>query len=182
MAKLKHAKSLRDLPTDRRHAEIMADLTRPTNADRSVAILGAAYVDLVLRDAIIARLEQRDRNLMQQLFEDRGPLQPFGSRIQIAYALGIYRRRVYDDLRTIKEIRNAFAHAAEDVGFADAPIRERANALHLIKIGFKGRPAPTTPRARYVHTVEMVTDCLIADVSRRASGMRGETILRLGPP
>jgi hypothetical protein len=71
-----------------------------------------------VRGGMRPRLARRDANLLKLLFDDRGPLQPFGSRIHLGYALGIYGGGVYADLKTIKDIRNAFAHAAEDIDFA----------------------------------------------------------------
>jgi len=76
MAKIKHAKKFRDLPAPR-HAAVMAEIENERQTDRGVAIIGAAYVDLVLRDVIAARLI-RDDELMGLLFENRGPLQDFG--------------------------------------------------------------------------------------------------------
>ena len=115
------------------------------------------------------------------LFEDNGPLQPFSSRIHLGYALGSYGVDVYQDLRTIKDIRNAFAHAAEDIHFTTTGVSDLAEILNLPrKIQFQGRSPPTTPRGRYVHAVEMLTDCLLGDIGRVARGMPGETILQIG--
>jgi hypothetical protein len=157
----------------------MADITSATQTDRSVAIIGAAYVDLVLREAISSRFERREPRLLKVLFEDRGPLESFGSRIQIGYALGLYAEGVYDDLRAIKAIRNSFAHAAEAVDFDDPLIAQYTADLNLVRIGFQGRDTVTTARGRYVHAVEMVTDCLLGDMARRARRMPPETILHI---
>jgi Mannitol repressor len=178
---MKFAKHLRELPEQRRHTAVMADITSSTQTDRAVAIIGAAFVDLVLLEAITARLARRDAKLIKELFEDRGPLQPFGARIDLGYALGIYGKGVYQDLKTIKGIRNAFAHAAEDIDFSTADVSRQANALNLSNraIQYEGRPPPTTPRARYVHVVEMVTDCLLGDIGRLARGLSGDPILQI---
>src|SRR5712672_3321818 len=114
--KVKLARNLRELPVNRRHPAVMADITSSTQTDRGVGIIGAAYVDLVLLEAITSRLARRDAGLIKLLFE--GPLQSFSSRIHLGYALGIYGGGVYADLKKIKDIRNAFAHSAEDIDFA----------------------------------------------------------------
>jgi hypothetical protein len=178
--KVKIARNLRELPVHRRHSAVIADITSSTQTDRGVAIIGAAFVDLVLLEAITTRLARRDAKLIKELFEDRGPLQPFGARIDLGYALGIYGRGVYRDLKAIKDIRNAFAHAAEDIDFATAEVSRQANALNLTKIKYAGRSPPTTPRTRYVHALEMVTDLLLGDIARRARGLPGESILQIG--
>jgi hypothetical protein len=79
--KVKIARNLRELPVHRRHSAVIADITSSTQTDRGVAIIGAAFVDLVLLEAITTRLASRDAKLIKELFEDRGPLQPFGARI-----------------------------------------------------------------------------------------------------
>src|SRR5438874_1309573 len=112
MPRIKHAKRLKDLPAPR-HAAVMEEIRNAVHTDRAAAIIGAAYVDMVLREAISERMAQRDHGVIELLFEDRGPLQPFGAKIQLGYALGIYALGIYQDLRAIKDIRNAFAHSAE---------------------------------------------------------------------
>lgn len=179
VARRKHARTLQELPKERRHPAIVADITDASQTDRSVAIIGAAYVDLVLRDAISARFERREPELLKLIFENRGPLDSFGARIQIGYALGLFSEGVYDDLRAIKEIRNSFAHAAEAIDFEDPLIAQHTAHWNLTRIGFQGRDAPTTSRGRYVHAVEMVTDCLFGDMSRRARGLPPEHILHI---
>src|SRR5260370_5578917 len=142
--KLKVAKNLMQLPVHRRHPAVMADITSSTQTDRGVAIIGSAYVDLVLREAITSRLSRSDASLTKVLFEDNGPLRPFSSRIHLGYALGIYGAGVYQDLKTIKDIRNAFAHAAEDIHFTTTGVIEHADIFNLPrKIRCQGRSPPT---------------------------------------
>jgi hypothetical protein len=112
---IKHTKKFEGLPTPR-HTAVIMEIESEKQTDRGVAIIGAAYVDLVLRDAITAKLVPDDK-LMQVLFENRGPLQDFGARIQVTYALRACGRAAYDDLKIIKDIRNAFAHSAEAIDF-----------------------------------------------------------------
>jgi DNA-binding MltR family transcriptional regulator len=57
--------------------------------------------------------------------ENRGPLQVFGARIQIAFAIGIYGRHAYEDLCIVKDIRNAFAHSADAMDFSHSDVAER---------------------------------------------------------
>jgi len=66
--KIKHAKTFDDLPTPR-HTAVMDEIENEKQTDRAVAIIGAAYIDLVLRNAISARLLQ-DVDLLMELFEN----------------------------------------------------------------------------------------------------------------
>jgi hypothetical protein len=53
MAKIKHAREIADLPKPY-HTAVMAEVQRQT--DRGAAIVGAAYVDLVVREALTAKM------------------------------------------------------------------------------------------------------------------------------
>jgi DNA-binding MltR family transcriptional regulator len=181
MAKVKHVRTLRVLTRSRGIIAVINELEDPAQTDRAVAIVGAAYVDVVLLEVIGSRLPRRDESVMKELFEDRGQLQPFGSRIQIGYLLNAYGPGVYQDLRAIKEIRNAFAHSAEAMDFTHADVARLANALNLPKkIQYKGHAEPTTPRERYVRAIELLADLLLHDMTLRAAGRRGEQILQMG--
>jgi hypothetical protein len=81
MSKIKHARKLRDLPPQR-HAAVLGEVSDASQSDRAVAIIGAAYVDLVLLEAITYRLPRNDDSVIEQLFGERGPLQASGARIQ----------------------------------------------------------------------------------------------------
>jgi DNA-binding MltR family transcriptional regulator len=181
MKSIKHAKKFYDLPTPR-HTAVMEEIENEKQADRAVAIVGAAYVDLVLRDAISTKL-LRDEELMALLFENRGPLQEFGSRIQMTYALGLCGRAAYDDLRTIKSVRNAFAHSAEPIDFQHQDVARFCAALWYPKrIHVKNRPDPQTPREQYVRAIALITDMFHSDFMRRQRGMLGDPhIMAPGP-
>jgi DNA-binding MltR family transcriptional regulator len=181
MAKINNPKKFDELPTSRRHVAIMEDIENQNQTDRAVAIIGAAYVDLVLRDAITARLLSNDE-LMENLFENRGPLQEFGSRIQLAFALKIFGRAAYRDLRAIKDIRNAFAHSADAMDFNHQDIARLCDGLwYPRKIQYKNRPKPATPREFYVRAVALITDLLHQDSLRRNGGMLNGDGLIMAP-
>jgi DNA-binding MltR family transcriptional regulator len=52
-----------------------------------------------------------DDKAVAKLFEGFGPLSTFSAKIEFAFALGLLPRHVHTDLRTIKKVRNLFAHA-----------------------------------------------------------------------
>ena len=99
----------------------------------------------MLRDVIAARLLPDDQ-LMTELFENRGPLQEFGSRIQIALALGVCGFAAHHDLRIIKDARNAFAHSAEAMDFSHQDVARLCDTLWYPKIiSVMKRPDPALP-------------------------------------
>jgi DNA-binding MltR family transcriptional regulator len=143
-----------------------------------VAIVGAAWLDLVLLDAISRQLPRGDVGATKALFE--GPLQAFGARIHLGYSLNVYGDGIYQDLATIKEIRNAFAHSAEAMAFDDDDVAELVGTMNSPKkVKYQGQPEPVTPRERYVRAVEIVADLLLSDMSRRATGSSAEAILQM---
>lgn len=179
MAKKKEfpAKKFDDLPTSRRHNAIVEEIEDEAQTDRAVAIVGAAYVDLVLRDAITARL-LADEKLMNELFENRGPLQDFWARVQVAFALQIIGRGAYEDFRVIKNIRNAFAHSADALDFNQQDVAQLCERLWYPKeFPFNNRPEPTTPRGLYIRAVSLLTQLMLDNLLRRKRGMQDDALL-----
>ena len=177
MAKVKHASELTDLPKPY-HSTVMSQIAQETN--RGVAIVGAAYVDLVLREAITMRMV--NASVAKEIFENRGPLQGFGAKIQIAYSLGVYGDRAYKDLKLIKDIRNAFAHSAEAVEFENKIVESLCNELWFAKkINYGKRSPPVTAREQFIREVELITDGLHENVGRQKQSISLSTFLMMGP-
>jgi hypothetical protein len=178
---IKHSKKFDDLPTPR-HTAVITDIESEKQTDRGVAIIGAAYVDLVLRETITARLLP-DENLMRDLFENRGPLQDFGARIQVAYALRGCGRAAFEDLKIIKGIRNVFAHSAEAIDFNRQDVAKLCGNLWYPRtVSFTGRSDPKTPREQYIRAIELLTELFHSDLQRRQQGMPGDHLLMAGGP
>lgn len=97
-------------------------------SDRATAILGAALLDEKLLQLLIAFMVD-DAREVDQLLDPEGPLGSFGARIRVAYCLGLVTRNAFDILRTIKGIRNAFAHHLHGLSFADPEIGESCGRL-----------------------------------------------------
>jgi hypothetical protein len=179
MPRIKHARKIADLPRPY-HTAAMAEIEKQT--DRGAAIVGAAYIDLVVREAITARLSDLP-DILELLFENRGPLQDFGARIQLALALGIYGRRVYDDLCIVKDVRNAFAHSAEVMDFDHAGVAGRCNELWFAaKIHYGERPMPVTAKERFIRSIELLTDGLYENLRRQKTDGPPSQFLMMGPP
>jgi hypothetical protein len=101
----------------------------------------------------------------------------------VAYALGVCGRAAYDDLRAIKNIRNAFAHSAEAMDFRHQDIAALCNTLwYPRRISLQNRSDPKTPRERYIRTIALLTDLLHDDLLRRERGMPGEPLIMLHGP
>jgi hypothetical protein len=78
-------------------------------SDRAVAIVGAAWVEEALSDAVRPFLHAHDKS-QERLFSGNAPLSTFSAKIDLARLLGIITDQIWSDLHSIRDIRNTFAH------------------------------------------------------------------------
>ena len=90
-------------------------------SDLSLAVVGAAVLDERLAWRLRTKLAQ-SRVTEKLLDQGRGPIGSFGARADLAYALGLLPKLVYQDLLTIATIRNSFAHSPKTLRFTSAEI------------------------------------------------------------
>ena len=104
-----------------------------------------------------------------------GPLREFNAKIAMGRALGIYDNRMRDDLRWIKDIRNAFAHVRFKVDFGTPEIQAAVDQLQFpgemtqatieVPAGgsapiLPGEPVILAPRQRFTVCVTTLTQLL----------------------
>src|SRR6266481_28806 len=70
-------------------------------------------------------------DVFDRLFQDSGPLGSFATRIKVGFAIRLYGKDAYNDLRLINKIRNLFAHRLEAKDFNTPAIRDRADKFSL---------------------------------------------------
>lgn len=107
---------------------------------RELAIVAAGSLDLALAELIAARLVQLPKECEAFLGasgDGRAPAGSFGARIQLALLLGIITPEDGQQLRTIKAIRNGFAHRI-NVDFTSDSIKPLVYVLHD-QIGSRAR-------------------------------------------
>lgn len=97
-------------------------------SDRIVAIVGAAYLDSMLESLLRAVLVD-DPGEADSLLRPEAGLGSNGSRLQLAYCLGLVTRDQRDDLKLIARIRNVFAHDFRAPSFDNPPIRDYCASL-----------------------------------------------------
>ena len=84
--------------------------------DRGAAILAATILDdslqLLLRKSVLAVHENETKRLklIDGLFESRGSLDSFSSKIDFAFIIGAIDKNTRDALHIVRDIRNHFAH------------------------------------------------------------------------
>ena len=143
----------------------MAEVNRQTA--RGAAIAGTAFLDLLLRAVLEKQMRPRTQ-IQNTLFENRGALQDFSARIQIAYAFKMIGYGAYSDLFILRDIRNAFAHSADPFDFDREDIASMCKALWYPRhITYENRTVPVTPRELFVRGVELLADGLSEPVRNR---------------
>lgn len=102
--------------------------------DHEAAIVGAAILDAMLEKLIVKKLVHAPSKLTAMLFEKRGPLSDFHSRILVATAFGFIKPDLAGDLHRVKTIRNVFAHAKTPVSFKTPEIKNEIDKIQVMRI------------------------------------------------
>ena len=104
-----------------------------TASDRAFAILGAAYMDTIL-EQLLRAIFVEDTEATERLLGISAPIGSNGARYNLAYSLALITKYERDDLKTIAEIRNYFAHSYHVVAFdSDDRARDLVLKMHFVK-------------------------------------------------
>lgn len=118
-------------------------------SDRACAVVGAAWVEESLQQAIESVLHPHEK-ARERLFAGTGPLGTFAAKIDLACVFGFMTDAIRSDLEAIRRIRNEFAHLVVHrdtharVTFASESIAHRCLALRSVAY-----LKPTNPREAY---------------------------------
>ena len=111
--------------------------------DLHVAIIAVSVVEAHLEKLVISRLHRTDKDFTNRLFENRGPLSDFNSKILMAEAFGLLTRPLADELHVLRGIRNSFAHAKMPLSFDLEAVESAVRSLKLLtSIGGGTIPGP----------------------------------------
>lgn len=137
-------------------------------ADASVVIVGVSYIDACLASLIAKRL--RKSSVTEKLLDSRsGPIGSFVARADLAYALALISKSMYQDLLVLAELRNVAAHHHFELSFASETIVAGCSKLKYIS-GLKngGTDEPlmdegliAPPRNRFTITALMIVNRLL---------------------
>ncbi len=123
-------------------------------SDRAAAVLGAAYLDDLLKDLILKSWVDGSAT-GKDLLKKNQPLGSFGPRISIAYAMGLITKTERQDLDRIRDTRNDFAHLGHGLSFTNTDIANRCSTFELVQErlsaepNLKGEYDRANPRARF---------------------------------
>ena len=127
--------------------------------DRVSAILGVAFVEEKLTEAIKSRL-LNDKDAASKLFKPSGPIGAYASKVELGYLLGLYKKETRNDLLILGEIRNSFAHWTKLIDFGSREIRPKCENLTLYERVFGpkiDRPKPFDRRMAKDEFLETVS-------------------------
>lgn len=97
-------------------------------SDRAAVILGAAKLDLSLRELLVGRLLPNASG-QDELFDTDKPISTFSARINVAYRLGLIDKQFSNLLHLVRRIRNDFAHEAVGAELGAGSHRDRVRLL-----------------------------------------------------
>lgn len=83
-------------------------------SERAAVILGAARLDLALKNSLCSLMHHNPSGKGDDLFDPDRPLGTFSSKINLAHRLGLFSDTIAQALHTIRKIRNECAHSLED--------------------------------------------------------------------
>jgi DNA-binding MltR family transcriptional regulator len=164
----------RQIPSPPEIKKIINDLLN--RDDLNIAITAVSIVEAHLEKLLVSRLHRSDKDFTNRLFENRGPLSDFNSRILIAEAFGLLTRPLADELHLLRAIRNAFAHAKMTLTFDMEPVESEVRKLKLLTtIGGGKIPGPIKHSIAaqlssfYISLPALVCACLVSRAHVRAN-------------
>jgi DNA-binding MltR family transcriptional regulator len=159
--------------------------------DLAVVLVAASYLD-----ACVGTLLGRffiESGVSNKLLDINGALGSFGARADASYALDLISTVLYQDLLTVVEMRNRFAHHHLALDFEDVTVRQLCGKLKWVESLRNGATKDplglekfmVTTRDRFVLTVVMLSQSLLLDalsVKRQGSGKSHGTAQVESPP
>jgi len=158
------------LPIDQLH-NALAELLK-MRSDRAVAILGGAMLDDALTTAFVSKWRDdgspQTKKAREMFIRDGGGPLTFGLMIDLAYLTHLVGPKTHNDLVTLKNIRNKFAHRIvmkntkhvhESVTFRHHTIKQWCSNLNFVATHIavttasKKRLVRKTPKQKFLLAV-----------------------------
>lgn len=129
--------------------------------DRGAAIVGAAFLDVLLEQLISNFLIDDKEKVNELLNPDYiyAPLSSFSAKRKASYCLGLISLEEHADLKTINDVRNLFAHNLHGLSFNENEIVKLCDTLHVPnKLSLLD--ISQTARFRFITTVSILSQQL----------------------
>lgn len=106
-----------------------------TESDRGAALFASSYIDYLLEKILRIKMIGNKKHL-DSLFTFNGALGTFSSRIAICYSMGIIPKSYYEEINTLRKIRNIFGHSPEKLDFESEKIESLIKKLKFLPENF----------------------------------------------
>jgi DNA-binding MltR family transcriptional regulator len=102
--------------------------------DLHIGIIAVSILEARLQQLITTRLHKKgDKDFLNRLFLNRGPLSDLNSKILVAEAFGIVTGPLADELHVMRDIRNAFAHSTTPLSFEHELVKREVDGLKMLE-------------------------------------------------
>lgn len=169
-----------EVPLTRLHGMPFVEWKRELEqqTDRGAAIIGSAFLEARLEEAIRSRLVGTGEPV-DALFQGDAPLATFRAKIDMGFAVGLYAQKIHRDLNLIRKIRNKFAHQFGAIAFSTPDIASQCSELWLPKniLNYGEESGPTDPREQYVRTLLMVFHAVLTEMKDNKPELREPRVL-----
>jgi DNA-binding MltR family transcriptional regulator len=120
-------------------------------SDRGCVLVGAALLEERLEEMFIAvfKANKTPKKIQDSIFDSNGALSTFSAKIKMAYALGFIEKYMFEDLESIRRIRNDFAHSTKEVDFIGSNVADVISSMHCAQ-NFKGKMKRYSPKLESV--------------------------------
>jgi DNA-binding MltR family transcriptional regulator len=112
---------------DAKLEDLVAQLTR--NADAGTALVTVAVIDEWLQKLLLTAMRPLSNTVAERMFESGRPLYDVAPKADIAYAFKLIEDETLSNLRTLKKIRDLFAHTRQTISFSSPEIVQACRAL-----------------------------------------------------
>ena len=129
--------------------------------DTITIIMSVSRIEDWLQSVLKSAMIDLSSKLEDRLFRGYGPLNTFSGKIDIAYALSMFDQTTYNDLRALKDIRNAFAHARDMLHFSSPELTPLFQKL-------SGWSVAADPATLFTERVHACVDTLKVPLDKRA--------------
>jgi DNA-binding MltR family transcriptional regulator len=139
-----------------------------TSSDVAAIVVGVSYIDTSLASLLSKKLLKS--SVSDRLLDSRsGALGTFSARTDMSYALALIDKPIYQELRTLGELRNEIAHSHYELSFSSPEVIERCTQLVYISTlrdSVTGTPIfgaekIAAARTRFLYTASILANIVI---------------------
>lgn len=101
-------------------------------SDRGLIMVSASFLNDALEGLLHAKfcvINRKPKSVLNALFNSFGPLSTFSAKINMAFAIDLIEKWMYEDLENLRKLRNEFAHGIRPLLFDSDEVRKLTEKL-----------------------------------------------------